>query len=163
MNLARCIIRASLMAIAFTMAAAAVADARTPHDGRWTLTIMTTRGACGTYTFPVDIINDRISFPGLVRARGSVTRTGIVRVIVAVQDKYASGSGHLSLRSGYGRWRGRTRSAANVLQRSRAHNARTNSLPWSTLCKPGAAGGVPQHAGSALQRKIPVQTRARRV
>jgi hypothetical protein len=98
--------RASLLALAITTSAASVADAGTPYDGRWSLSIMTTRGECSTYNFPVDIANGHVSFPGLVRARGRVTRKGSVRVTVAVQDKYAAGSGRLTFGSGSGRWSG---------------------------------------------------------
>jgi hypothetical protein len=98
--------RAGLLALAITTSAASVADAGTPYDGRWSLSIMTTRGECSTYNFPVDIANGHVSFPGLVRARGRVTRKGSVRVTVAVQDKYAAGSGRLTLGSGSGRWSG---------------------------------------------------------
>jgi hypothetical protein len=102
------IARAGLLAIVATAATADFAAARTNYDGRWSLSIITERGECSTYNFPVDINNGHVSFPGLVRARGRVTAKGKVRVTVAVQDKYASGSGRLSLGSGRGRWTGRS-------------------------------------------------------
>ena len=100
--------RASLLALSATAATASFAEARTPYDGRWSLTIQTTRGECSTYNFPVDISNGQVSFPGLVRANGRVTGKGSVRVFVAAMGKSASGSGKLSQSSGGGRWTGRS-------------------------------------------------------
>ena len=102
------IARASLIALAATAATASFAQASTPYDGRWSLTIQTTRGDCSTYNFPVDISNGHVSFPGLVRANGRVTGKGSVRVFVAAMDKSASGSGRLSMSSGSGRWTGKS-------------------------------------------------------
>jgi hypothetical protein len=100
--------RAGILALAIIATTTSIAAARTPYDGRWSLSIVTERGECSTYNFPVDITNGNVSFPGLVRASGRVTGKGSVRVTVAVQDKYASGSGRLSLGSGRGRWSGRS-------------------------------------------------------
>ena len=101
-------IRASLLALAATAAMAGAAEARSPYDGRWSLTIHTTRGDCSTYNFPVDISNGQVSFPNLVRANGRVTKKGSVRVFVAAMGKSASGSGKLNGSSGSGRWTGRS-------------------------------------------------------
>ena len=98
----------SILALVITAPAFGAAQARTVYDGRWSLSIMTTRGACDAYNFPVDIANGRVSFPGLVRANGRVTGNGSVRVFVAAMDKSASGSGKLSMSSGSGRWSGRS-------------------------------------------------------
>jgi hypothetical protein len=100
------ITRASILAFALTAAAISTASASTPYDGRWSLSIVTQRGACDTYNFPVDITNGNVSFPGLVRASGRVSSKGGVSVNVAAGDKSASGSGRLSLGSGSGRWSG---------------------------------------------------------
>ena len=102
------IARASLLALAVTGPMLGTAEARTIYDGRWSLTIHTTRGDCSTYNFPVDISNGRVSFPNLVRANGRVTPKGGVRVFVAAMGKSASGSGKLSRTSGSGRWTGRS-------------------------------------------------------
>jgi hypothetical protein len=101
------IIAASALALAVT-ASAANARPGTPYDGRWSLSIVTQKGACDAYNFPVNIENGNVSVPGLVRANGRVTAKGTVRVNVAVQDKSASGSGRLSLGSGSGRWSGKS-------------------------------------------------------
>ena len=100
--------RASLLALAATTATASLAEARTPDDGRWSLTIHTTRGDCSTYNFPVDITNGQVSVPNLVRANGRVTPKGSVRVFVAAMGKSANGSGRLNGSSGSGRWTGKS-------------------------------------------------------
>jgi hypothetical protein len=100
------IARTSILALAAAAATVGAANASTRYDGRWSLSIVTTRGACSTYNFPVAISNGNVSFPGLVKARGRVTGKGNVKVFVAAGDKSAQGSGHLSLASGSGRWSG---------------------------------------------------------
>ena len=101
------IVCASALALAVTASTAGLASATSAYDGRWSLSIVTQRGQCTSYNFPVEINHGSVSFPGLVRAHGRVTGNGHVRVTVAVQDKYASGSGRLTLGSGSGRWSGR--------------------------------------------------------
>lgn len=89
-------------------AAPSFANAGTNYDGRWTLSIVTERGACDpAYTFPVNIDKGVVSFPGLVRANGKVTAGGAVKVFVAAGEKSASGSGRLHGGAGAGRWAGR--------------------------------------------------------
>ena len=95
----------ALVAIAFT---ASRAQAATPYDGRWSLSITTTRGDCDAHNFPVDITNGNVSFPGLVKANGRVTGKGRVRVFVSVMGKSASGSGRLTAFHGNGSWSGRS-------------------------------------------------------
>jgi hypothetical protein len=101
-------VRSSLVALAAVASTASFANAATPYDGRWSLSITTTRGTCDTYNLPVDITNGHVSFPGLVRANGRVTGKGSVRVFVSAMGKSASGSGRLTLSSGSGRWSGRS-------------------------------------------------------
>jgi hypothetical protein len=102
------IARASLLALVVTAPMVGAAEARTAYDGRWSLTIQTTRGDCSTYNFPVDISNGHVSVPGLVRASGRVTSKGSVRVFVAAMGKSASGSGKLNGSSGRGHWTGKS-------------------------------------------------------
>jgi hypothetical protein len=101
------IARASVLAFA-AFASAGVSAASSPYDGRWSLNIVTQRGACDTYNFPVNITNGAVTFPGLVKASGRVASGGAVRVNVAAGDKSASGSGKLSQGSGSGRWTGKS-------------------------------------------------------
>src|SRR5262245_33272053 len=100
--------RASLLGLAVTVPMLGTAEARTVYDGRWSLTIHTTRGDCSTYNFPVDISNGQVSFPNLVRANGRVTAKGSVRVFVAAMGKSANGSGKLNGSSGRGSWTGKS-------------------------------------------------------
>src|SRR5262245_46966965 len=84
-----------------------VAEARSAYDGSWDLIFVTQRGACdATYNFTVNITDGIVTHPNLVRFRGYVARSGAVRASVTVQDKFASGSGHLSSNSGRGTWSG---------------------------------------------------------
>ena len=83
------------------------ADARTSYDGAWNLAFITQSGPCDpTYDFPVDITNGVITQPNLVRFRGNVTARGIMHALVAVQEKFASGSRRLTGASGRGTWSG---------------------------------------------------------
>ena len=100
--------RASVLALASTASTAGIASASSPYDGRWSLSIVTQRGACDAYNFPVDIANGHVTFPGLNKASGRVNAKGGVKVFVSAMGKSASGSGRLSLGSGGGRWTGRS-------------------------------------------------------
>ena len=66
-------VRSSLLALATVAATASFANAGTPYDGRWSLSIVTQHGTCDTYNFPVNITNGAVTFPGLVKASGRVT------------------------------------------------------------------------------------------
>jgi hypothetical protein len=89
------------------LALTSVAQARPAYDGSWDLVFVTQRGACDpTYSFTVNITNGVVTHPNLVRFRGYVALSGTVRASVAVQDKYASGSGRLASNSGRGTWSG---------------------------------------------------------
>ena len=88
------------------------AGGNTSHDGSWHLSFATQSGACDTaYAFDVDITNGVISHPNLVRLHGTVAPNGAARATVAVQDKFASGSGRLSATTGRGVWSGRSGSS----------------------------------------------------
>ena len=97
-----------VLALAITAPAVDFAAAGSDYDGRWSLSIVTQKGACDTYNFPVEIANGNVSFPGLVKANGRVTAGGAVRVSVSVPGKSASGSGRLNGGSGSGRWTGKS-------------------------------------------------------
>ena len=91
---------------------ASSAQARPSFDGAWELLFVTRQGACdSTYNFSVNINDGIITHPNLVRFRGYVARSGAVHASVTVQDKYASGSGKLTSRSGHGTWQGYAGSA----------------------------------------------------
>jgi hypothetical protein len=91
---------------------APAARARSGYDGSWDLVFVTQRGACdSSYSFTVDVTNGIITHPNLVRFRGYVAKSGVVRASVTVQDKYASGAGKLFATTGRGTWSGRSGSA----------------------------------------------------
>jgi hypothetical protein len=94
-------------AAACLLATTCLAHARSTYDGSWDLTFLTKRGACDpTYNFTVNIADGVVKHPNLVKFRGFVAKSGAVRASVAVQDKYAAGSGRLSGASGRGKWSG---------------------------------------------------------
>jgi hypothetical protein len=101
-------IAAAALAVLAVSTTVGAASAGTVYDGRWSLTINTSRGTCDTYNFPVEIVNGNVSFPGLVRAHGRVAKGGAVRVSVAAGSKSASGSGRLTTMNGSGRWTGKS-------------------------------------------------------
>jgi hypothetical protein len=87
---------------------ATAADARTAYDGSWNLVFFTQRGSCdASYTFSVNVADGMVTHPNLVKFRGHVAKSGAVRASVTVHDKYASGSGRLTVDSGRGIWNGR--------------------------------------------------------
>jgi hypothetical protein len=100
--------RASILALAAVASTTSLASASSPYDGRWSLSIVTQRGACDAYNFPVDIANGHVTFPGLNKASGRVNAKGGVKVFVSAMGKSASGFGRLSLGSGSGRWTGKS-------------------------------------------------------
>ena len=89
----------------------APASARSAYDGPWSLDFVTRRGDCDTYHFDVAIADGVVSHPNLVRFHGRVNAAGAVRASVAVQDKYAAGSGRLTPTTGHGTWSGWSGSA----------------------------------------------------
>jgi hypothetical protein len=100
-------VRAAFVAAAATAATIGFAVAATPFDGQWSLTFHTKRGSCEpSYQFDIYITNGILRHPNLVRFKGRVARSGRVRASVAVEAKYASGSGRLSRTSGGGSWAG---------------------------------------------------------
>jgi hypothetical protein len=97
---------------ALALGASSARAPRPDYDGSWHLQFMTQTGPCDpTYDFDVNISNGVITEPNLVKFRGTVAPSGAVHASVTVQDKFASGSGKLSLASGRGTWSGRSGSA----------------------------------------------------
>ena len=102
------VVGAGALALVFCTPVASVAAASTAYDGSWSLSIVTDRGSCDAYNFPVRIANGNVSFPGIVHANGRVSHKGAVRVFVSASGKSASGFGRLSRTAGAGRWTGRS-------------------------------------------------------
>lgn len=105
----RDVVRAGAVALAAIAATTDFASATTRFDGPWNLIFHTRRGDCdASYNFDIYIRNGVLMHPNLVRFKGRVGRGGQVRATVAVEDRYASGSGRLSASSGRGKWSGRS-------------------------------------------------------
>jgi hypothetical protein len=86
--------------------------AASPFDGAWNLLFVTQYGACDpTYNFSVQIRNGILFHPNLRRLTGRVAPSGAVHASVAVEQKYAVGSGRLSTTTGRGSWKGRSGAA----------------------------------------------------
>src|SRR3954447_20279809 len=89
------------------VALTSVAQARSSYDGSWDLLFVTQRGACDpAYNFSVNITDGIVTHPNLVKLKDYVAVSGAVCASVAVHDKFAAGSGHLSRNAGGGRWSG---------------------------------------------------------
>jgi hypothetical protein len=100
-------VRTGAFAVLVVLATFNLAAAETPFDGAWSLTFNTRQGQCeASSQFDVYITNGIIRHPNLVRFKGRVAPNGEVHASVAVEDKYASGSGRLSRTSGRGSWTG---------------------------------------------------------
>jgi hypothetical protein len=98
----------SLLIVCCT-ASSTAAKSSVAFDGSWHMAFVTRSGACDpSYDFTVNVSNGIVSHPNLVRFKGYVQSSGLVRASVTVQDKYASGSGRLAGASGKGTWSGRS-------------------------------------------------------
>jgi hypothetical protein len=105
--IAICITAAFLSAMPLAPAAA-----RSAYDGPWSLDFVTQRGACdAAYHFDVNINDGIVSHPNLVRFHGRVAPGGAVRASVTVQDKFAAGTGRLTMSTGRGTWSGQSAGA----------------------------------------------------
>lgn len=94
-------------------ACATPAFAMSRFDGAWNIVFVTQRGACDpSYNFQVQITNGVLWHPNLRRLRGHVAPSGAVSASVAVEQRYAVGSGRLSYATGRGTWRGWSGSTA---------------------------------------------------
>jgi hypothetical protein len=99
----------SILVLVCSLASAHAARSSAAFNGSWNLAFVTESGTCDpSYNFTVNISNGLVTHPNLVRFRGYVQSSGSVRASVAVQDKYASGSGRLFGSSGKGTWTGRS-------------------------------------------------------
>jgi hypothetical protein len=79
------------------------------RDGNWSVLIITEKGECDRgYRYEVTVANGRVSYRGDsgIDLAGSVAPDGSTKVSIKVGDKGASGTGHLSGRTGAGVWRG---------------------------------------------------------
>ena len=100
---------ALLVAATAAITSAAPASAASPYDGRWSVVIQTTRGACDqAYRYGLKITNGNVTYAGdsSFMVRGRVAGNGAVHVRVSAGSSYADGHGRLSHSFGSGTWRG---------------------------------------------------------
>jgi hypothetical protein len=96
------------LALAFAAVAAAPAKAA-PHDGRWSVLVITETGNCDqAYRYEVAVGDGKVSYAGReqVSFSGTVAGTGAVKVNIRLGEQGATGSGKLSGSSGAGTWQG---------------------------------------------------------
>jgi hypothetical protein len=100
----------------FVLISAACAGLALPHaaqaavrDGNWSVLVITERGECDRgYRYEVKVENGHISYNGNagINLAGTVSADGATRVSIKAGENGASGTGHLSARSGTGVWHG---------------------------------------------------------
>jgi len=94
--------------------------ASSSYDGLWHVSIVTNKGECNSsYHYPIRIANGALSnadATGLAIS-GRVHDSGQVAVVVVSDKGRATGQGHLSGRSGAGRWHGEKCSGSWTAQR----------------------------------------------
>jgi type 1 fimbria pilin len=96
--------RIAILLFAATAAAlgAAPANAQTPYDGLWQVTVVTKSGSCQPSTSSTLTVTDgKVSASGAA-VSGSIGREGLVRV--SINGAYANGQ--LSGNAGSGKWNG---------------------------------------------------------
>jgi hypothetical protein len=96
--------RIAILLFAATTAAlvAAPANAQTPYDGLWQVTVVTKSGSCQPSTSSTLTVTDgKVSASGAA-VSGSIGREGLVRV--SINGAYANGQ--LSGNAGSGKWNG---------------------------------------------------------
>lgn len=85
-----------------TLTAATTAQAQTPYDGQWSVTIVTKSGNCEpTAQYPLTVNDGKITAPG-ADVSGRVGPAGLVKV--SFQGAFANGQ--LSGNAGSGKWNG---------------------------------------------------------
>jgi len=94
--------------LALALAAAVPAQA-SPHDGKWSVLIITEKGNCDqAYRYEVAVDDGKLSYAGReqVNLSGTVAGNGAVKVNIRLGEQGATGSGKLAGASGTGTWQG---------------------------------------------------------
>lgn len=94
------------LALAF---AAAVPVRAAPHDGRWSVVVITEKGNCDqAYRYEVAVDDGKVSYAGReqIQFSGTVAGNGAVKVNIRLGEQGATGSGKLAGASGTGTWQG---------------------------------------------------------
>ncbi len=79
------------------------------RDGNWSVLIITEKGECDRgYRYEVKVANGHITYNGDsgINLAGTVASDGALKVSIKLGEKGASGTGHLSGRTGAGVWHG---------------------------------------------------------
>jgi len=85
----------------------APAQARSPYDGLWSVSLSVDQGSCGSHAIELFIRNGEISHAGdrgFFTADGRVTEQGRVEASIGAFGLTASADGQLSDRQGSGTW-----------------------------------------------------------
>jgi len=101
------------VAAACVLILAQAAQARGTFDGAWSVDISGRSGNCDgmTYQYDLQIINNQLHYGGAdARISGSVSPSGEVNVRLSNGASSATGAGHLTGRTGRGRFYGRSSS-----------------------------------------------------
>jgi hypothetical protein len=94
------------------------AEARSPFDGPWAVTIMTENGSCDpAYRYAVVVADGNVTYDaressGVIAISGKVDAQGQVRVNLSRGEQQANASGKLSANGGTGTWSGKSSSVA---------------------------------------------------
>jgi hypothetical protein len=100
---------AVLPAVLLALAVAKSPALAAPHDGNWSVLIITEKGDCDrAYRYPLAVADGHVRYTGEAGANvsGTVSPAGAVKVSIRMGDKGANGSGHLSGNAGAGTWQG---------------------------------------------------------
>jgi hypothetical protein len=102
----------ALILLAVPLLAGSAVVARTPFDGRWSVSVITNAGTCDRgYRYRLQIENGQISYDDpAVQVSGQVTPRGQVQVIVRAGGQQAVGTGRMSRDYGEGQWSGQSAS-----------------------------------------------------
>ena len=82
-----------------------------PHDGQWSVLVVTERGNCEVYRWDFAVRNGRVSPLGdaATRASGKVSQAGRLNVTFSRGSDRLSATGSVDANSGSGRWSSPTR------------------------------------------------------
>jgi len=110
MSKRRAFLAAALVVLPLLAGSAALA--RTPFDGRWSVSVITNAGTCDRgYRYRLQIENGQISYDDpAVQVSGQVTPRGQLQVIVRAGGQQAVGTGRMSRDYGEGQWSGQSAS-----------------------------------------------------
>jgi hypothetical protein len=105
----RTVVGFCLPALLLALTGSAQPASAAAQDGNWSVLIITEKGDCDrAYRYPLAVANGQVRYTGDSGANvsGTVNSAGVVKVIIRLGDKGASGSGRLSGGSGSGTWQG---------------------------------------------------------